>query len=41
MDHAITVGDVAVVIGVGVSLVVLAGVCFGLLWLFNPFRSGH
>lgn len=41
MDHAITIRDIfwlllaiATVLGIGAGI-------FGLIWLFNPFRSGH
>jgi hypothetical protein len=41
MDHAITVKDVVwPVVGIVVFLGVVGGI-FGLIWLFNPFRSGH
>jgi hypothetical protein len=41
MGHAITVSDVLIVAGVGVGMLVLVGGIFGLIWLLNPFRSGH
>lgn len=41
MEHAVTVKDVLYVIGGLVGLFGVAGLCFGLLWLLNPFRSGH
>ncbi len=39
MQHAITLGDVIELVLV-VSGLVGAGLFF-LVWLFNPFRSGH
>ncbi len=41
MNHAITVGDVIwplIIIG---GLLGFGGFLLFLVWLFNPFRSGH
>jgi hypothetical protein len=41
MDHAITVGMVAdVLLAIG-DLVAVGGILIFLLWLLNPFRTGH
>ena len=41
MDHAVTVGDIIKVISaIGIPLG-LVGLCIFVIWLFNPFRSGH
>lgn len=41
MDHAITAGDVLAIIGVMGGIAAAGAVLLGLLWLLNPFRSGH
>jgi len=41
MEHAITIKDVLYVVGGIAILLGCSGACFWLLWLFNPFRSGH
>lgn len=41
MDHAITVREVLLVVGIPAGLFVLSACLFGLIALFNPFRSGH
>lgn len=41
MDHAITLKDVLIVIACGVGAIGVVGVIFGIIWLMNPFRSGH
>ena len=41
MDRAITLGDIFwVMLSVGGFIAVLA-IIFGIIWLTNPFRSGH
>jgi hypothetical protein len=41
MDHAITVKEVVVFVLVVGGLIGAVALLFGLLALFNPFRSGH
>ncbi len=41
MQHAITIGDVLLaLLGVG-GLVAIVAALFFVVWLFNPFRTGH
>ncbi len=41
MNHALTVGEVLVpIITIG-GIFALAAIIFFVIWLFNPFRSGH
>jgi hypothetical protein len=41
MNHAITIGDVMLWVGIPVGLIIL-GICIlAVLSLLNPFRSGH
>lgn len=41
MDHAITVGEVLAIIGIMAGVIAIPAVIFFVIWLFNPFRSGH
>lgn len=41
MNHAITIGDLALWIMIVGGLVGVAVIIIGLLTIFNPFRSGH
>lgn len=41
MDHAVTVGDVFWIVMAVVGLLGIGGLLLFLVWLFNPFRSGH
>lgn len=41
MNHVITLGDVPLVVGIPVGLLLLAAIIFGIIALMNPFRSGH
>ncbi len=41
MDQAVTVGAVLVFVGIVGGLFVVVLLAFFVLWLFNPFRSGH
>jgi hypothetical protein len=41
MEHAITVKDVAIVVGIIGGCVAIGAVLLFLIWLFNPFRTGH
>lgn len=41
MHHAITVGDVIWPILVILGLLGIGGFLIFLIWLFNPFRTGH
>lgn len=41
MNHVITLGDVLLVVGIPVGLLLLAAIIFGIIALMNPFRSGH
>jgi hypothetical protein len=41
MSHAITLGDVLLVGGSVLALVLVGGALILLLTIMNPFRSGH
>lgn len=41
MDKAITVGEVFGFLGVVGTGVAVIALIFFLIWLFNPFRTGH
>lgn len=41
MDHAITLGNVLWVVGGFAVAIGVAGILFGILYLLNPFRTGH
>jgi hypothetical protein len=41
MDHAITVGNVLMVCGIAVALVLAGGGLLLLISILNPFSSGH
>lgn len=41
MDHAITLGEVLGFIGIVGGVIALGAVLLGVIWLMNPFRSGH
>lgn len=41
MNHAVTVGDVLGVIMVGGGFLALLAILVWVVWLMNPFRSGH
>jgi phage shock protein PspC (stress-responsive transcriptional regulator) len=41
MEHAITIGDVAMVALVIGGISAFAVLLYFLVWFFNPWRSGH
>jgi len=41
MNHAITIGEVLGAVGVVGGFILLAAIFFGIIWLLNPFRTGH
>ncbi len=41
MNHTITLGDLALWIGIPLGLLIVAGLLIAILTIFNPFRSGH
>lgn len=41
MEHAITIGEVLIVVGVVGAVFGFAAICLALIWATNPFRSGH
>ena len=41
MEHAVTIKDILIWIGIPIVLIVVGAGLLGLLALFNPFVSGH
>jgi hypothetical protein len=41
MNHAITIGEVLGFVGVVGGIFALGALTLGIIWLMNPFRSGH
>jgi hypothetical protein len=41
LDQPITLGAVLGFIGIVGGIFAVAGLCLFVLWLFNPFRTGH
>lgn len=41
MNHAITLGDVLAISLIFLGIMGIGGLLMFLVWLFNPWRSGH
>ena len=41
MDQAITVGGLLMFVGIVGGLFAVVALIFFVIWLFNPFRTGH